>query len=74
MNTHPTATLHMANGSKIVIELLPESCAEYCQQFYLCGIPGIYGSPCDSKNCSGQLGGRDVPGIWTQGVPVSDSE
>ena len=22
MNTHPTATLHMANGSKIVIELL----------------------------------------------------
>ena len=25
MNTHPTATLHMANGSKIVIELLPEA-------------------------------------------------
>ena len=69
MNTHPTATLHMANGSKIVIELLPEAAPNT-----VCGIPGIYGLPCDSKNCSRQLGGRDVPGIWTQGVPVSDSE
>ena len=62
MNTHPTATLHMANGSKIVIELLPEAAPNTVNSF-------IY-----AKNYSGQLGGRDVPGIWTQGVPVSDSE
>ena len=71
MNTHPTATLHMANGSKIVIELLPEAAPNTVNSFI---YAAIYGSPCDSKNCSGQLGGRDVPGIWTQGVPVSDSE
>lgn len=53
MNTHPTATLHMASGSKIVIELLPEAAPNTVNSFYLCGIPGIYGSPCDSKNCPG---------------------
>ena len=33
MNTHPTATLHMANGSKIVIELLPEAAPNTVNSF-----------------------------------------
>ena len=33
MNTHPTATLHMANGSKIVIELLPEAAPKTVNSF-----------------------------------------
>ena len=49
MNTHPTATLHMANGSKIVIELLPEAAPNTVNSFIYAASRGficlLYTSP-----------------------------
>lgn len=41
MNTHPTATLHMANGSKIVIELLPEAAPNTVNSFIYAASRGF---------------------------------
>lgn len=43
--TNPKATLHMANGADIVIELLPEAAAKYSKQFYLRCFPRILRPP-----------------------------
>ena len=71
MNTHPRATLHMANGSKIVIELLPEAAPNTVNSFIYAASRGFMDHHAIQRIVPG---GRDVPGIWTQGVPVSDSE
>ena len=41
MNTHPTATLHMTNGSKIVIELLPEAAPNTVNSFIYAASRGF---------------------------------
>ena len=41
MNTHPTATLHMASGSKIVIELLPEAAPNTVNSFIYAASRGF---------------------------------
>ena len=37
--TNPKATLHMANGADIVIELLPEAAPNHSKQLYLRCFP-----------------------------------
>ena len=41
MNTHPTATLHMVSGSKIVIELLPEAAPNTVNSFIYAASRGF---------------------------------
>ena len=41
--TNQEATLHMANGTDIVIELLPQAAPnKYRKQLYLCCFPWIF--------------------------------
>ena len=41
MNLHPIATLHMANGSKIVLELLPEAAPNTVNSFIYAASRGF---------------------------------
>ena len=41
MNLHPIATLHMANGSKIVVELLPEAAPNTVNSFVYAASRGF---------------------------------
>ena len=52
---NPTATFHMANGSKIVVELLPEAAPNTVASFISCAARGCL---------DGHAIERIVPGKW----------
>lgn len=74
MNTHPAATLHMANGSKIVIELLPEAAPNTVNSFIYAASRGFMDHHAIQELFRATGWTVTYPGLWTQGVPVSDSE
>lgn len=71
---NPTAALHMANGKKIIIELLPEFAPNTVNSFIYVASQRADGSPCDSAYRTRELGRRHIHLFWKKRGAVSDPE
>ena len=67
---HPIATLHMKNGKKIVIELLPESAPNTVNSFIYVASKGYM----DHHAIERILGGYQLYGFWKERMPIFDSQ
>ena len=70
---NPIATLHMANGRNIVIELLPESAPNTVNSFIYTASRGYLDHHAIERIVP-ETGGCQLHGLWKEGMPVSDSQ